>query len=331
MSQKYGKQLKINLEDFTKKYLSGVKYKDLCEEFKCSTSSICRILKKIKIKRKKISSKRKYKYNIDHNYFNTIDTEDKAYFLGLLYADGSVSKKNNYIILTLKESDKEILNKFNFFLKNEKPLKFHEKRKEKHSNIYSLVIYSKQIKDQLILKGCHPNKTFSLRWPKNIIISNNLISHFVRGYFDGDGCFTYRLYKGKYLKPAMNFVSTLDFCKEMANLFLINLNCNCHITKRYKTRDTNTRQLEISGSKQILKILEWMYKDSTIYISRKFDKYQSFLKDYNFFIKKNPNYYNKKKLSSDEEYIIKNSNKKAKELALEFKVSISKIYKIKYS
>ena len=49
---------------------------------------------------------------INKNFFNKIDTEEKAYFLGFLYADGYNNTDRNSVALSLKEDDKEILEKY---------------------------------------------------------------------------------------------------------------------------------------------------------------------------------------------------------------------------
>lgn len=75
-----------------------------------------------------LNGHRSYVYNFNHNYFETIDTPDKAYFLGLLAADGCVYKRNNkgksqsMIKLTLQKEDMDILALFNRCVGSNKPL-----------------------------------------------------------------------------------------------------------------------------------------------------------------------------------------------------------------
>lgn len=268
------------------------------------------------------------KFNINHNYFDEINTEEKAYFLGLLFADGCVSKRYNYIRLGLKESDLSTLEKFNFSLENENPIKIYKKQKETFSNTCLLRIGSKNIKEQLIKKGCLPLKTFLLDWPSKEIVPEPLIRHFIRGYFDGDGCFSYRKHQGKYLKPAFNVVSTLDFCNGLMNVIKKETGSNCYMQKRHKNKNTNTRQLEISGTKQIMSVMDWLYKDATVFIQRKFDKYSSFLAEYHFIQTQYPNRYRNTNLSQVDIEEIKKSTLSVKVLSSHYKVSRSKIYKI---
>lgn len=87
------------------------------------------------------------KYTFNKNYFEKIDSEDKAYFLGLLYADGcnSTSATQNHasIVLNLQEGDKEILEKFMKYINSNKPLLYRPKQ-ENHNPQYRFVINSKK-------------------------------------------------------------------------------------------------------------------------------------------------------------------------------------------
>lgn len=54
--------------------------------------------------------------------------------------------------------------------------------------MYRLACYSKKSYTDLINKGCGINKSLILKFPDETQVPQNLISHFIRGYFDGDGC-----------------------------------------------------------------------------------------------------------------------------------------------
>lgn len=122
--------------------------------------------------------KKKYYYNED--FFNEINTESKAYFLGLLYADGYINDKLKYVELTLHKDDCEIINQFIVELKsNRKPVFIKNKK------YCRIIINSEKMVNDLIVLGCTNNKTHTLKFPNNI--SDKLMHHMIRGYFDGDG------------------------------------------------------------------------------------------------------------------------------------------------
>jgi hypothetical protein len=128
------------------------------------------------------------KYPIDEEFFNEIDSEEKAYFLGMLYADGTNSTKKTEVSLRLQEEDYKLLSKLNNLLQSTKPL-LPIVRDKKRKILYRMIINSKKISYKLNELGVVPNKTFKLIYP--IWLNKNLHNHFIRGYFDGDGCVTF--------------------------------------------------------------------------------------------------------------------------------------------
>jgi hypothetical protein len=137
------------------------------------------------------------KYNVNENYFENIDTEDKAYWLGFLYADGCVRlREGGELRLKLKKSDKNHIELFNKCLNSNYPIKneiyYAGIKKYKCESEYVNISNTKLVKD-LIKQGCIQTKTFKIKFPD---LNENLMNHFIRGYFDGDGC----IYKVKKLK-----------------------------------------------------------------------------------------------------------------------------------
>src|SRR6185436_15958506 len=85
---------------------------ELADIFDKSISAICFMLHRLGIKVNKCPKKNALKYSLNENYFNTVDTEDKAYFLGLFYADGYNRRKDGYCGIQLQSDDSYILEKF---------------------------------------------------------------------------------------------------------------------------------------------------------------------------------------------------------------------------
>jgi len=214
-------------------------------------------------------------YTLNEDYFDSIDTEEKAYFLGLLYADGYNNVKRNAIILSLQESDVDILNIFNKELNSNKPLQFIKitHRNPNASNQYRLSICSKKMSQRLIELGCPNKKSLIIKFPNEEIVSKDLLRHFIRGYFDGDGSFlAYLNKKTNSYKWFASVVSTELFCFKLTEILRENLDINTYIYKRHKNRNTTTRCLHISGTNQVNKFLDWIYKDSKVFLERKFNK-----------------------------------------------------------
>ncbi|KKN74505.1 hypothetical protein LCGC14_0390220 [marine sediment metagenome] len=111
-------------------------------------------------------------HTINTDFFNNIDSEEKAYFLGLMYADGNVyikSKTRNYysISLCLQERDKKIVEIFkNYIAPNHKL--YIVNKPYPQQNQYKLLFSSKIISEQLIKLGCIPAKSLKLEFPNFI-------------------------------------------------------------------------------------------------------------------------------------------------------------------
>lgn len=214
------------------------------------------------------------KYPINEHFFDKIDTQEKAYIIGLLYADGHNRSDSNKVILGLKESDKHILDQINNLIQPTKSLTFKDlsyirknKGFEKSQNQYILTIYNKHISERLnelgISKGV---KSFTLTFPT--WLDESLIRHFIRGYFDGDGC----LFINNKNAPGVSIISTLSFCLSLKEILyhIISIKSTIDLTHN---SNNNMRYINIGGRNQVMKFLDWIYKDSTIHLERKYDKY----------------------------------------------------------
>jgi hypothetical protein len=123
------------------------------------------------------------KYNFNEYFFNELN-EKSSYWLGFLYADGSVRMKDGKsgeLRVKLKDTDKEHIEKFLKDIECDKPIKCGVEGKSKFC---SVTVYSNLLVTRLFDLGCVNNKTQKIRLPK---FSEPFMSHFIRGYFDGDG------------------------------------------------------------------------------------------------------------------------------------------------
>lgn len=224
------------------------------------------------------------KYKIDETTFDEMNTEEKAYFLGFLYADGYMNDKAGAIVLQLAEEDGEILEKLNKIIKSSKPLQSINmdcKRKMgvNAQNGIRLTINSQQIYKNILRLGCEPRKTFTLRFPTTEQVPPHLIRHFIRGYFDGDGCLVGYFPSrgnGRQFQGDVKIVSTLEFVKELCNKSN-EIGISTNITKRFRD-DKNTYNYQLSGNLNVVKFIEWIYSDSNIFLKRKREKAIWFIK-----------------------------------------------------
>ena len=247
-------------------YNSGNSTKNVSELLKVPYSTIIDTLKKHNI----ILRKRIRKYTLNENYFDIINSEDKAYFLGLLYADGNVVKnKDGYrISIGLQERDSYILDKFAHYCNFNGPILFVKKATERHQNQKLLQIYSKDLYSGARTQGLHDNKTFTLKFPT---IDTQYIKHFIRGYFDGDGCVFIKKYKNQ-TSTSVQFLGTYDMCHSIKDILskTLNLRSNTKILSK-KTIFKYT----VNDRKDLLKIFKFLYENiGDCYFTRKLEKFK---------------------------------------------------------
>lgn len=219
------------------------------------------------------------KHPVLHSYFESIDTEDKAYFLGFLYADGYNNESKGIIQINLQARDRDVLDKLSFIVQPTKNLYYIPKKEQ-----YSMVICSKKMSQDLAKWGCVQRKTFGLQFPT--FLKEDLIRHFIRGYFDGDGCV---MVKRETRDHSFRVCGTQHMVLSIQQ-HLIN-NCSMGQTKVYEKQTPNTENILYTigygGRKKLLTIRAYLYKDSTTYLQRKYDKFYSI----HFYPKENPQDY----------------------------------------
>ena len=225
-------------------------------------------------------------YTFDEHYFDTIDADNKAYILGLLFADGYNHEGRGVVSLSLSQTDKEILDKINETLKSDRPLQFIDMQKyhngKSHQNQYRLNLSSRHTSSTLSTLGCSQCKSKTLLYPR--FLSSNLTSHFIRGYFDGDGCISYSALKNGRLYGSVSFVSSKLFCEEVAKILTsIEITSSIIADKKY---DPAIRILKFGGRHQIQKFYDFMYKNATLYLHRKKDTFENFLEETQVYLTK---------------------------------------------
>lgn len=250
----------IKIERILELYNKGLNTSEIAEELGCCHSNISKRLKKsgIIIKRdySKMRRNRIGRLAVDEDFFENIDNEAKAYFLGLMYSDGSVVSNQFYI----KLKDEDVLQQFKKELKTEAPIR----RIEKPFSAYVLAISCKKLCQHLINQGCVPNKTRVIQVPK---LRNDLYRHFIRGFFDGDGCLQLqdKIYHCRFDLTSASII----FLEQIRPIITAKALTNGSLNKE---TNYDVWHLSYSGH-QTIKILDWLYEDSHFYLKRKYDKY----------------------------------------------------------
>ena len=257
-------------EEVCNLYLSGIATTEIAKKYGCNHKTVIEILKSCGIERRNQSHARQ-KYDYPTDTFKVIDTEEKAYWLGFLYADGCVF--DNDVSITLHIRDKEHVEKFKSFMQYEAPVRYPR------STVCSITIVNKYIAEDLISKGCFRKKSSILKFPTENQVPKHLICHFMRGYFDGDGCLCKSSKRNRY---AFSILGTLEFVSSYQKILVAT--CECNFTKlgqRHPDRCNNNFTMVYGGRQSINDILDFLYKDANVYLDRKYIKYLQFKEDYN--------------------------------------------------
>lgn len=229
-------------------------------------------------------------YNFNRNFFNKIDSEEKAYILGFIYADGYNS--NTQVSIVQLQQDEDILQQINNALESDVEIKHYKQYNQKI--LCQLTFSSREMCKDLTRLGAIRNKSLVLTFPT--FLDKSLLPHFIRGYFDGDGC----VWNGKRQKKVVkdskhkdgyrerivhNVKFTFTGCFSFINALqdiLIEVGVVKKKTKlnfsKAKDKSNNTSSnvctMEYSGRTQMRNLFNYMYKNATIYGSRKFNKFQ---------------------------------------------------------
>lgn len=236
------------------------------------------ILKRLGIKPKRkivLTDKQRNKrkiYTVNENYFSIIDSEDKAYWLGFIYADGYITSASDKIGITLSYEDKEHLELFSKCISSTYPIKEYIQYSgfSVGNKFCRILISSRKMKQDLKDKGVSENKTTIIKFPSEKQVPRNLLNHFIRGYLDGDGSITtHSKTKNNKKNYSIKICGTCEFIEGFKKTFGLSIKKE----QRYGDRNVNNYSLTIAGNKQVLKILNSIYKNSNFYLKRKYNKY----------------------------------------------------------
>jgi len=265
--------IKIYNEDYIGKHMGGPA---LGKKYNCNHYYFYEAFKRLKLNIRNNQDKNR-KYYCNSDYFETIDTEEKAYWLGFLYADGYISnpKKNNNIKrvgISIQERDFQHLEKFRKAISSDIPIHHYEVKQGYHigSKYCRIIISDNKMAEDLIFHGCIEHKSNIIGVP--IGIPKDLERHFIRGFMDGNGSIS--INNSKYgLSYKIRFTSTDNVLKWIMN-HLIKYKIIDKEYPLYKRKPTHiVSSFEFGGNNLAKKYLDYIYEDATIWLDRKHDRY----------------------------------------------------------
>jgi hypothetical protein len=249
--------------DVTRLINEGKSYHYIEKELKISRPTISTYAKRLGIHQQDRIKLKRYALNLE--YFENIDTPEKAYIIGLLYADGCNTRRG--LQIALAEEDKEVIEFVKSQLGASNALRFVPAARVTWKNKWELNITSMKLSRQLTAVGIHPDKSLTIKFPS--WLSDNLMSHFIRGYFDGDGSIWQ---SGKSFSVAFSSGS-LPFIKELHKVLLDQSGANLNY---YKHSSNNGNSIQSSKQETVGKVLTYLYNDSPFSMERKRKKALAF-------------------------------------------------------
>lgn len=202
-----------------------------------------------------------YKHTFNRDALKEIKTEEDAYLLGYITADGYVCASRNTVRLKTKAEDEDILHKINKYLDSDYDVKY-ETHNITGNTLSRLSFHDKDFVDTLISYGLIQGKSGKEIFIKSI--PNHLMRHYIRGLFDGDG-YILKIGKGTGLCGSYDVLAnTRAFLLEA-----LDLNVGDKYPVRY-AQNQHVHKLAFSGDTAV-KIIKYLYQDSNIYLDRKYN------------------------------------------------------------
>lgn len=264
------------------RYEAGKSATQLAAEYGASITAIGKILKRNGVKQRSASEIHR-RYRCNHNFFATIDNEEKAYWLGFIAADGYVRPSQTgspELLVRLQARDAPHLERLRSAIDSEHPVTTYMLEGHQYGRF---AVRSPQLAADLAKHGVVPGKTWTLGWPD--YLDDELRSHYLRGFFDGDGSFCLPL-QYKNGKRTSTGIRGLTFRLTSNQQFLegcqryLVVQCDLAYTKLSHRQDQwkgTVPTLVYNGRNQVSRIFHLMYDDATIWLPRKREKAEPYI------------------------------------------------------
>lgn len=224
------------------------------------------------------------KYQCNESYFEVIDSSEKAYWLGLFYADLTVASdgKSNTpykIIMCQAAEDLHIIESFKKSINATNPIRLNYKSRIKtQQDKYQLNIYSPKIASDLSKLGCTMRKSLFLKFPSENQVPTIFRKDFIRGYFDGDGSISYNdYYTNSKQNPQylVRMTGTFDLLNGINEVLSKELDVSRKVIA--KDKKANAFRFYLSGNSQVKKFYKYVYSDARYFLARKEEKMRGVL------------------------------------------------------
>lgn len=233
-------------------YSNGYATKEIAQKYSCSTQTVIKALHDRNIHVNDCRERVVRKYAIDELYFQEINTDKKAYFLGFIAADGMVQAmpKVGYTMrIKIQKPDIEILQELRKEMKANYPI--NTEKTKYGQDCVTFRVHSATMVEDLIKHGIVPRKSWGMQPPATV--PNKMIHHYIRGLFDGDGSVLFPFKDRNDIKVCFSGnITIMEWLRDL-------LTKECGVTKnKVCCRDNGFTTLSYTGANAI-KIRDYMY------------------------------------------------------------------------
>lgn len=238
---------------------------DICKKYGIRVNTLFKIRRKPK---QRIDKLLPYQGKCNHDFFETLETEKPIYWGGFIVGDGYIA--DSFITINISAMDlkhletfkSDIETNYNIYISKPKP----NKTKNQEFGNCLLHVYSKKIVADLTKYGITHEKSKHCVIPE--LIPYKKLNHFMRGVFDSDGCFT--INKGQASFSVCSSVKS--FIEEYRQILM--QSCGLYQNKILSNSRGTCFYITYGGNVQVKRIMDYLYKDATVYLERKFKKFQ---------------------------------------------------------
>ena len=246
--------------------------KEVERQFELSSPTVIKILKDIpKYPKAKINNP-----NLIEDFFKEINTEEKAYFLGLIISDGNVFKdetsgRQASISITLDLNDEYMLNAFKTAVQANTSIG------KDGRGCGTIAVRSNLMAQDLAQYGVVPRKSYITYLPTNI--QKQYMPHLIRGILDGDGHIQAKLNKDNRFLHSISFCGSHKLMEDISNYCseILSLKVKPQV---YDYQDRELSEIKLQNIDDMKLFGDWIYNNATIYLKRKYETYLSFKQHY---------------------------------------------------